>query len=227
MNKSLAEQAYKAILRDILSCNFQPGSQVAQSELVEHYEFGITPVREALKRLEYEGYVRSIPRYGYLITSITMKDVEELYELRLILENAAVRQAVLNASDKQLDHIKALANFSYVFKNEETYLHFLEENTEFHHAIAMASGNQRLAFLITDTLNEMTRIFHLGLELRDSAQEMNLEHVTLADALCSRDGDKAVQISTDQILNSRKRVVEYMLKHLDFNPQGQVRHNDV
>jgi len=220
MKKSLAEQAYYVIRREILVCDLEPGRQIAQSELVERYEFGITPIREALKRLEYEGYVRSIPRFGYVVTPISLKDIEDLYDLRLTLEDMAVRQAILKATDEQLAQLKVLANFSYVYQNAETYLHFLEENTAFHYAVAMASGNRRLADLLAEILNEMMRIFHLGLELRDSAQEMNLEHKALIDALCTRDTELAIKLTEDQIVNSRRRVVEYMSKHLDFKLPG-------
>ena len=208
MKNSLAEQAYHTIRRDILTCVLEPGSQIAQSQLAERYAFGVTPIRDALKRLEHEGFVRSIPRFGYIISPITVKDVEDLYDLRLTLEELAVRKAIQRASDDQLAQLKEMANFTYVYPDRETYLHFLDRNISFHYSIALASGNHRLAEMLAETLHEMTRIFNVGLELRDSAQEMRQEHQSLANALCERDSQRAVAIITDQILTSRKRVIE-------------------
>lgn len=215
MKDSLADQAYNVIWKDILNCVLDPGSQIAQSQLVERYDFGITPIREALKRLEQEGFVRSIPRFGYIITPITIKDVEDLYDLRLTLEESAVRKAIQRASDDQLIQLQERANFTYTYQNRETYLHFLEHNISYHYAIALASGNRKLADILAETLNEMTRIFNLGLELRDSAHEMHHEHVVLSNALFARDTERAVQIVTEQIITSRKRVVEDLMKRLD------------
>jgi DNA-binding GntR family transcriptional regulator len=214
-NVSLAEKAYNAIKRDILTCVFDPGSQIAQSQLVERYDFGLTPIREALKRLEHEGYLRSIPRLGYVVSPITIKDVEELYDIRLMMEVAAVRMAIQRASQAELENIQKQANFTYTFKDPTSYLQFLEQNIGFHVWIAGASGNRKLADMLARVLNEMTRIFNLGLDLRDSAEEMRNEHVVLANALYRRDAELAVSIITDQITRSHQRVLEKLMQHID------------
>ena len=219
---SLANQAYAALKKDILTCELDPGSTIAQSQLVKRYDFGLTPVREALKRLEQEGYVQSIPRFGYLITRITLKDVEDLYDLRLILEQSAVRMAIQRATNEQLAQIQEKASFTYKFKNRLSYLHFLEHNIEFHVSIAMASRNRKLADMLANVLNEMTRIFNLGLDLRDSAEEMRNEHIALAAALTKRDIQQAEQIVQDQIVLSRQRVVEMLVQRLDQHAMQQI-----
>jgi|WetSurMetagenome_2_1015567.scaffolds.fasta_scaffold404137_1 DNA-binding GntR family transcriptional regulator len=219
---SLANQAYSALKKDILTCELDPGSTIAQSQLVKRYDFGLTPVREALKRLEQEGYVQSIPRYGYLITPITLKDVEDLYDLRLILEQSAVRMAIQRATDEQLAQIQEKASFTYKFKNRLSYLQFLEHNNSFHVSIARASRNRKLAEMLANVLNEMTRIFNLGLDLRDSAEEMRNEHIVLAAALAKRDIQQAEQIVQDQIVLSRQRVSEMLVQRLDQHNMGPI-----
>jgi len=221
-SNSLANQAYTALKKDILTCELDPGSTIAQSQLVKRYDFGLTPVREALKRLEQEGYVQSIPRFGYLITAITLKDVEDLYDLRLILEQSAVRMAIQRATDEQLAQIQEKATFTYKFKNRLSYLQFLDHNISFHVAIALASRNRKLAEMLANVLNEMTRIFNLGLDLRDSAEEMRNEHITLAAALAKRDILQAEQIVQDQIMLSRQRVVEMLVQRLDQHAMQQI-----
>lgn len=220
--KSLANQAYAALRKDILTCELDPGSTIAQSQLVKRYDFGLTPVREALKRLEQEGYLQSIPRFGYLITPITLKDVEDLYDLRLILEQSAVRMAIQRATDEQLAQIQEKATFTYKFKNRTTYLQFLEHNINFHVSIALASRNRKLAEMLANVLNEMTRIFNLGLDLRDSAEEMRNEHIVLAAALAKREIQQAEQIVQDQIMLSRQRVVEMLVQRLDQHTMQQI-----
>jgi DNA-binding GntR family transcriptional regulator len=219
---SLANQAYTALKKDILTCELDPGSTIAQSQLVKRYDFGLTPVREALKRLEQEGYVQSIPRFGYLITPITLKDVEDLYDLRLILEQSAVRMAIQRATDEQLAQIQDKASFTYKFKNRLSYLQFLEHNISFHVSIALSSRNRKLAEMLANVLNEMTRIFNLGLDLRDSAEEMRNEHIVLAAALAKRDIQQAEQIVQDQIVLSRQRVVEMLVQRLDQHAMQQI-----
>lgn len=223
--QSLAERAYNTIKRDILTCVLDQGTLVAQSQMVEQYDFGITPVREALKRLEAEGYVQSIPRFGFVITPITIKDVEDLYELRQVLETASVRMAIQHASNEQIAEFRRRVDFTYTFKDRESYMEFLEGNIGFHVSIALMSGNRKLAEALSRVLNEMTRIFNLGLDLRDSAEEMRNEHVALASALASREVKRAEQIIEDQIRRSRQRVVEMLISRQEPKNNTEISFN--
>ena len=211
----ISEQAYQAIQTDILTCKLEPGSQIAQNQLMENYDFGITPVREALKRLESEGFVRTIPRYGYIVTPVTLKDVEELYEMRSILEGAGIRLAIQRATDLQIEQLEKFAEMTYVYKDTASYQRFLEKNNTFHYSIALAGGNRKLAEALLNLLNQMIRIFNLGLDLRDSAEEMQTEHVALIRAIQSRDSSLAEKIAIDQINRSRQRVVQMISDKLE------------
>ncbi|NTU74845.1 MAG: GntR family transcriptional regulator [Anaerolineaceae bacterium] len=211
---SMAEQAYNAIKRDILTCELEPGAQVAQSQLMERYQLGTTPIREALKRLEQEGYVSSIPRLGFIISPMTISDVHDLYELRIMLEQQAIRLAVLRATDEQIKQLQQKADFTYRYKDLQSYQEFLAHNTDFHQTLALASGNRKLAAAVAQALEEMARIFHLGLEVRDSAEEMRHEHQTLVKALMDRDASLAQQLMNDQILRSQQRVMDMLNQHM-------------
>ena len=85
--------AYARIRRDILSCHLMPGANTTESQLMSDYGIGKNSVRIALVRLTQEGFVRSIPRQGYRIASVTLKDVEEVFALRVQLEPLAARLA--------------------------------------------------------------------------------------------------------------------------------------
>src|ERR1700712_5430464 len=87
------DDAYERIRRDVLSCKLMPGSTVTESQLMTEYEVGKTSCRIALVRLAHEGFVRSLPRQGYRIAPITLKDVEEVFALRVQLEPLAGRLA--------------------------------------------------------------------------------------------------------------------------------------
>jgi DNA-binding GntR family transcriptional regulator len=214
MKTSLADYAYNVIKKDILTCEMDPGTQFAQSELVERYGLGVTPIREALKRLMQDGYVSSKPNFGFVVAPITISDVRDIYELRLIIETASVKLAATRATKEQLEQILENASFSYRYHDRESYLEFLDFNTRFHSMVAMASGNTRLAETLEKLLNDMTRIFNLGLDLRDSAEEMRAEHIRLARALHERDSALASEIIHEQILTSQQRVLEMLWSRL-------------
>lgn len=225
MSDSLAEQAYQLLRRDILQCTLEPGLMVAQSQLVERYQLSTTPVREALKRLEMEGYVQSIPRFGYRITPVTVEDIENIYELRLFLEIPAVRLAAQRASDAQIEEIRKSSLFTYRYKDTQSYQQFLEENVAFHTRVALTSGNKRLAETIRRLLDDMNRIFHLGLDVRDSAEEMKNEHIALSGALVSRNAKLAEEIMEDQIRRSQQRVLEMLNQRSSIRIQRTLSKN--
>jgi DNA-binding GntR family transcriptional regulator len=208
MSQSLAGQVYEIIKREIITCAFKPGQQIAQQQLADRYTVGVTPVREALQKLTREGLIQPIPRFGYLVTPITVADVAEVFELRTILETAAARLAALRASSDQLEHLSELAGSTYVFKVRESYSDFLGHNREFHVAVARASGNRRLADSVAQVMDEMTRMFHLGLDVKDSADEMRNEHQELVDRLRQKDPIGAEQVVLAQISRSQARIFE-------------------
>lgn len=214
VSTSAAHQAYSLLKTDIINCTLRPGTLIMQPQLAETYQLGVTPVREALQRLVREGFVRSIPHYGYMVNPVSLADVREIFELRSIIESDAARLAAQRAPDELLQRIASSADFSYVFRDPQTYTDFLRHNTEFHHAVALASGNARLSNTIALLLEELMRVFHLGLDLRDSAEEMREEHVALAQLLLSRDADGAERTVLTQIGRSQQRITEALTRLL-------------
>jgi len=211
---SLTDQAYRVIKGEIITCALEPGKQIAQQQLAERYQLGLTPVREALQRLAMEGFVQAIPRVGYVVSPITFSDLHEIFELRAIFESAAARLAAVRGTDKQLADFSQAADFTYVYRDTQSYSDFLARNAGFHRALGILAGNGRLADQIARVLDELTRVFHLGLDLRDSAEEMRDEHLALVKALCDRDPLRAEHIVHSQIERSRQRVLEALMDRL-------------
>jgi DNA-binding GntR family transcriptional regulator len=205
---SLSQIAYDRIRAEIITCALAPGQQLAQAQLAEKYGLSLTPVREALQRLAHEGLVQPYPRFGYIVSPVTAELVLSLYEYRAALETAAVRLAAARASNEALSRLAESAGFTYVYHNREQYTGFLERNAAFHNSIARLAASPRLSEALAGLLDELTRIFHLGLDLRDSAAEMQAEHLALAEALLARDPERAARVAAEQIQRSQQRVLE-------------------
>lgn len=208
---NLTDKAYDIIKNEIITCLLQPGQQIVQSQLAERHQIGMTPIREALQRLVWEGFVQAIPRFGYVVSPVTFSDVAEIFEFRALLESTAVRLAATRGSEQQLKAIAAAADFTYVYTDRQSYSDCLARDAGFHRVIATAACSQRLADAIAKNLEELTRVFHLGLGLKDCAEEMRAEHLALAAALGSRDPGQAEQIIGAHIARSRQRVLEAIM----------------
>ena len=220
MEESLAGQLYEIIKNEIITCALQPGQQIAQPQLAERYQRGTTPVREALQRLAQEGLVQPIPRFGYIVTPISVSDVTAMYELRSILEAAAARLAALRGPQEQLEHLAELADCRYVFTDRESYSRFLAHNSEFHRSVAVASGNPKLVEFLARLFDEMNRVFHLRPDPTDNSEEMRAEHKALAEALLRRSPDEAERIATEQIARSQQRVLATLISMAGVGTSG-------
>lgn len=206
--RRLSDVAYERMKRDIVRCALEPGAQVTESGLASRYRLGKAPVRAALVRLGHDGLVRSLPRHGYLVAAVTLKSVHDIFELRLLLEPAAARLAAGRVDGERLRRLDALCRAGYTPDDRASTTAFLRANREFHVTIARASGNERLADALAQLLDEMERIFHIGLAARNRTQEMQHEHKALIDALIAGDGAAAEAITAEQIEAARRMVLD-------------------
>lgn len=204
---SLTEQACAALKRDIVTTALAPGAPLSESGLAERYKLGKAPIRAALARLAEEGLVRSAARRGWQVTPVTLRDVREVFELRLMLEPAAAAMAAGRVDEARLRALDRVVSAGYLPGDHASTLIFLEANRDFHCIIAELSGNSRLARQIARLLDEMTRMLLLGLGGRDRTGEMAHEHRELIDALVVGDSAAAERITRAQIEESRKMVL--------------------
>jgi DNA-binding GntR family transcriptional regulator len=211
MSSRLVDAAYWTIKREIVECVLPPGSEVSERELMERYGLSKAPLREALVRLAQEGLLRAIPRSGYEITPITVQDVRDIFELRLLLEPAAARRAAGHVDNELLTELDAVCRAGYIPGDRESESAFLRTNREFHLTIAQAAGNRRLAGQVGQLLEEMERLFHLGLAVRNRTVEMQHEHRSLVDALTRGDGEAAEATTIEQIESARRMVMDGIL----------------
>lgn len=211
--RTLGELAYESLRRDIIRCVLPPGAQVTESSVCELYKMGKAPVRAALARLSQEGLVRAVPRHGYVIAPITLKNVQDMFELRLMIEPMIARMAIGRIDVANLRKVNVAPGAS---KGEEAELTFLKANRDFHLAIAEASGNQRVFGIMAQLLDDMARLLHLGLFSSDwragsmgAAHEgQATQHEDLVRALDEGDADAAESAARFHIEESRELVMK-------------------
>lgn len=214
---SLAEQAYLRLRQEILTCILPPGQVVSERELARQYKMSKTPIREALTQVCHDGLMQRLPGRGYMVAPITIQDVRDLFDLRLILEVAAAERAARHPSPAQIGVLKEMSLVSYRLDDLESHILFLKANRSFHLALAKAAANRRLMGMLEGLMVEMDRLFHLGLRLRDSSEEMRQEHQQVVAALETGDVKGVRDAITRQIITSRDRIMEAIM-------QGDIRH---
>ncbi|WP_024849356.1 MULTISPECIES: GntR family transcriptional regulator [unclassified Aminobacter] len=202
---SLTESVYAMLRKEILTCALAPGTEISEAELADRFKMSKTPVREALANLRAEGLVRSFPRRGYQIVPVTFGDMNELFDLRTILEAGAAELACKRITEPEIENLRKLADIAYDQSEPPSLENFIKANRDFHFAIARASGNERLFQLLAKQIDELERFFYLGARLRDVSTETQADHRQIVEVLSKRDPEAARDI---------------MIRHNDITRQG-------
>jgi DNA-binding GntR family transcriptional regulator len=193
-SSSLTEQVYRRLRDEILTCELKPGREISEAELAARFSVSKTPVREALATLRLEGFVRTYPRRGYQVVPVTFGDMNDLFDVRTILEAGAAELACSRITEAELDQLDRLADVVYDHAEQPSLKRFIEANRDFHAAIARASGNQRLHQLVMRQMAELERFFYLGARLRDVNTETTDDHHEIVRVLRRHDAAAARQI---------------------------------
>lgn len=205
---SLTEKVYNLLRDEIVTCELEPGRELSESELAERFEVSKTPVREALAALRSDGFVHTFPRRGYQVAPITFGDMNELFELRTLLEAGAAELACQRISAADLEQLKQMADTVYNRAEPPSLRNFIQTNSAFHLAIARSAGNVRLYKQLARVLNELERFFYLGARMRDVSDETRNDHHEIANVLATRNSHDARAI---------------MIRHNEITHQGLLR----
>ncbi|HEV7456214.1 MAG TPA: GntR family transcriptional regulator [Roseococcus sp.] len=204
---SLTEQAVAALRRDILSTRLAPGETISEAGAAQRLDMGKAPIRAALARLAEDGLVQAVPRRGWMVSLVTIRDIHEVFDLRLLLEPEAARRAAGRVDTTMLARLDAVCAEGYDCGDAESAMCYLDANKRFHVAIAELSGNGRIARQIDRLLDESTRMLVLGLRRRDRTMEMAHEHHELVERLALGQGEAAAALMHEQIAASREMVL--------------------
>lgn len=211
MPELLRDQIYQNIKRDILSGVYQPGEQLSANQLAEQYQLSSTPVREALNALEQEGFIDAFPRVGFFVARITIKDIRDMFEYRIILEGASAEMAARYINDEELEYITKIPS-DYIMGNNESYLEYLNNNREFHVSVAKASHNQYIAKAVAMMLDQTQRLVFIGIGSAQHTDEILNAHPRLVRALGERDASAARNIMIEGILAARDAAIEQIIR---------------
>lgn len=204
---SLTEQAVTALRRDILSTRLAPGETISEALAAQRLDMGKAPIRAALARLAEDGLVQAVPRRGWMVSLVTIRDIHEVFDLRLLLEPEVARRAAGRVDAAMLSRLDAVCAEGYDCSDAESAMGYLDANKRFHVAIAELAGNGRLARQVDRLLDESIRMLVLGLRRRDRTMEMAHEHHVLVERLALGQGEAAAALMREQVAASREMVL--------------------
>ena len=197
-----AEAVYEEIRRRILSGALAPSAPLNQEALAPEFGVSVTPVREAVRRLEAEGLVRFQAHKTVVVAPLSLDELREIYDIRLTLDPHAASLATTRLTDTELDEIEARAHAPL----SDDPLEQVALNHAFHRCIYSRSGNALLTEIL-DRLWERTDRYRVVLVSRDvQVLAAAREHAEIAEAMRSRKPRTVARLVRAHIANARSQI---------------------
>ncbi|MDW7675282.1 MAG: GntR family transcriptional regulator [Bacillota bacterium] len=210
--KPLRELVFESLREAIINATLKPGERLMEVQLAEDMGVSRTPVREAIRKLELEGFVVMVPRKGAYVAGISLKDIADVYEIRAALEALASGLAAERITEEELEDLER----HLVKVNEYTEaqnLHSLVEiDTSFHDILYKASRNERLVQIISNLREQIMRFRTTSLAVPGRMKEALLEHKELVEAISERNIAKAQELAQRHVENAENIMLDSLQK---------------
>jgi DNA-binding GntR family transcriptional regulator len=204
------QHALEALRRAIVSGQLGPGDRVRQEEVAEWLGVSIAPVREALAVLEQEGQLTYRPRRGYFVTELALQDLEEIYELRRVLEERAARQTLPGLDEDGVQRIMAAARACVTAAQAGDVAAELEANRRFHFAILDApehAHTMRLIRLLWDSTEAYRAMYYNSRAERRRAVDAHARIIAAIRSLSADDLVRELDQHRDRALVVLKEIL--------------------
>ena len=205
--KTIRQKVYEYLRESILGGEIKPGERIVEADIAGRIGTSRTPVREALHSLEREGLLESIPRIGYVVTTISEAEVSELSGIRLVLEGLALRWAMERNFESLVDGLEENVQRSEDLLGAGDVKSFVEMDAQFHEIIAKAAGSRQLSEMTQSSRRYMLRYRIQSIYAAENVRRAIEGHRALLHAVTSQDAEKAQQALRAHIEQSRKDIL--------------------
>lgn len=208
----LRDVVFGTLRQAILKGELKPGERLMEIALANRLGVSRTPVREAIRMLELEGLVIMIPRKGAQVAQITEQDLNDVLEVRLGLEELAVRFACERITDEEIRHLEqAVQDFERAMSEDDLTL-LAEADVKFHEIIYNSTHNRRLVQIISNIREQMYRYRIEYLKDVESRKRLVKEHYAVWAALKNRDVENAQLQICNHIRNQQEVIKRSLVK---------------
>lgn len=210
---SLQQKAYDYIRENILSMEYQPGDFITDSKIADELKISRTPVREACQRLEYEGLLFSESRRGWRIYSLTIKDIDNIFDLKCEIEGLIARKAAM-CQDKDEEYrntLQDLINQMKVASVNDDLVAWLIVDTSIHHLLYIMAQNDRAERYINNLNDQWHRLRSGYIKMIGRFERSTEEHEKFINAIINGDPDEADKAMQEHLNNVREGLLKILV----------------
>jgi len=205
------ERAYEYLKTSILSGGFSPGERLTEEHLARKLGISRTPIREALHKLESEGLIKPLATRGFIASQDSKEDVEELFEIRAVLEGYALRVICARITEVVLDKLEETVDEAEEALREKALDAVFRWNTRFHDILhAIITDKHRLYHQMVTMRQYVLRYRKNTLEYPDGGRRTVDGHRKILLALRLRDADLCERLMREHIQQSEKDALQFL-----------------
>ncbi len=215
--KPLREVVSEALREAITTGILKPGERLMEIQMAEELGVSRTPVREAIRRLELEGFLVMVPRRGTYVSDLSIKDINEVFEIRTALDVLAAGLAAERITEEELEQMERLLVTIGEYIDNGQADKIVDADTEFHDVLYRASRNDRLVGIISNLREQITRFRSISMAYPGRLINTLGEHRRLVEAIAQRDPELAQQYAREHMENAEQTLLN------DLNERRQKR----
>lgn len=208
---TLREKIVETIRGAIVNGQIPAGTRVAEPELADRFGISRTPIREAFRQLESEGFITVIPRKGAVVASLSAKDISDFYDLKMVLEGYAARCATKELTEKDMVKMEAVNRQMEAAAEKKDLRKVLALHNEFHEIFLKACGNEKLYAIVQNMVMQFQR-FRLILAMRGKIEGSIRQHREIIEAFRNRNAGLAESLVIKNALYGKKVLLRELAK---------------
>jgi len=205
---TLSETIYRNIKESIVNHKYKHGNRLLLKNLSNEMKVSVTPVREALKKLDKDGLVKIIPNKGAIVVKLTLKDVVEIYDIRKQLESLAMELIIKRVTKKMIDELNEICDKDDdCITKGDLKLH-TKYNNRFHKLLVIFSQNKRLNKFYNELGGQLSVVISKTIDFAGEPKKSVNEHRKIVEALTKKDAELAKKIIQGHIQNAKKDILD-------------------
>ena len=212
---SLREKVYKKIRDDITYGKLSPGERLTEKDLTEEFHISRSPIREALRQLESEGLITFESYKGITVSKLSVKQVEEIYNLRWVLESYSASLSAERATKNHVANLRKIHEKLTIAGKAFDLIGWIELNTLFHNSLNQNCGNTNLVQILDILKRRIHRYQLMAVRVPEHLNQFIEHHEGILKACEKNDGrmaEKYMKIHVELIKNV---LIDYLKKSLE------------
>lgn len=206
--RSLRYMVYEAIKEDILNGRYHAGDSLKEKNIAEELHVSRTPVREAIRQMEFEDLVVSVPNRGVFVLGLSKQDFKDIYAIRMLIEGQIIQWAIERITQEELNKLYEIVELMELYTKKKDYESLVRLDTNFHKTIYDACKSKHLNRVLSGLHSNIKLARQLSLCKPNRAEQSLEEHKKILEAIEKKDKQLATDLMLSHVQTASKSVIE-------------------